>query len=211
GARYTWNTGDTTQTINVFQNSGYYSVVVDAGPNCVAEDSIYVEVSPLPSVVGISYVKTGNTYQFSPSGAQNTTRYLWIFGNVHQDTNRHVTYTYGASQQMEVMLVVFNDCGSDTSWLELPVNVAHTQSGEYQLDLYPNPAISEVNLSIQGGNARFHDVVIIDGLGQVLYRSEPGDYKEMRLDVNNFANGHYMLRATVSDGSVISKPFNIIR
>jgi len=184
---------------------------VDAGPNCVDEDSIYVEVSPLPSVVGISYVKTGNTYQFSPSGVKNTTRYLWIFGNVHQDTNRHVTYTYGSSQQMEVMLVVFNDCGSDTSWMELPVHIGHTTAGDYQLDLYPNPAIHEVNLSISGGDARIQEVVIIDGLGQILYRSESGDYKNLKLDVNNFANGHYMLRATISNGSVIAKPFQIIR
>src|ERR1043165_6186747 len=49
GAKYQWYlngnyTGDTTQKIAVFKGTGNYSVVVDAGPGCVATDTIQVQL-----------------------------------------------------------------------------------------------------------------------------------------------------------------------
>jgi hypothetical protein len=29
--------------------------------------------------------------------------------------------------------------------------------------------------------------------------------------VRSLANGHYMIRATATDGSIISRPFNVVR
>jgi len=70
GAKYTWYlngnpTGDTTQKINVFKGTGDYTVIVDAGPGCLAKDTVNMQIDPLPSVVGISYVKAGSSYTFS--------------------------------------------------------------------------------------------------------------------------------------------------
>src|SRR5690606_16591080 len=62
GAKYLWNTGDTSRVIEVKQG-GTYTVRVDAGPNCIGQDAIEVTIDPLPKANGISFVQNGNSYQ----------------------------------------------------------------------------------------------------------------------------------------------------
>jgi len=77
---YSWNTGDTTQTLFVV-NSGAYSVTVGNG-NCTASDTIAVSINPLPppplnsdtSICGGSIVIDADT--ISP--------YLWNTGDTTQ-------------------------------------------------------------------------------------------------------------------------------
>ncbi|RYE24697.1 MAG: right-handed parallel beta-helix repeat-containing protein, partial [Sphingobacteriales bacterium] len=116
GAHYLWNTGDTTQKINITNMSGDYSVLVDAGTNCQARDTINVHIDPLPSVVGISYLSMGgSTFQFAPSGQQDVNSYMWMFSDGAVDFNQNTTHTFAASADWIATLVVFNDCGTDTS------------------------------------------------------------------------------------------------
>ena len=58
GAKYLWNTGDTSRVIEVKQG-GKYSVRVDGGPNCIGTDDIQVTIDPLPKANGISFVQNG--------------------------------------------------------------------------------------------------------------------------------------------------------
>jgi parallel beta-helix repeat protein len=209
GAKYTWSTGDTSQQITVYNQSGNYWVSVDAGPNCQGTDTIKVDVSPLPSVIGISYLQNGNMFQFSPSGPQNVTSYLWIYSDGQKDTAKNSTHTFNGASGHSVMLVVFNDCGTDTSYLS-GVSVGDISNRDVTFRLYPNPAQTEVTLSV-GDKLDISEVTVINGLGQVVYRGgSETSISELTIDVSKFANGHYILRATV-DGVVISKPFDVVR
>jgi hypothetical protein len=211
GAKYLWSNGDTTQQITIYNKlqSGTYTVSVDAGPNCQGSDNISVVVNPLPSVLGISYVKNGNTYQFSPSGPIDVKSYLWLFSDNTTDTAKTATHTF-VVPEFEVRLIVFNDCGTDTAILALPTNIGGTAAGDIQFTVYPNPASDYVTLS-SNGDVKFSDVLIINAVGQVVYRGNAELKQKEEVNVSSFANGHYMIRATTAAGMTISKPFNVVR
>jgi hypothetical protein len=208
GAKYMWSTGDTTQTIAVYKGSGVYSVTVDAGPNCNGSDQVAVNLNPLPSVTGISFMRTGNTYNFSASGAQNVTSYLWIFSDGTTSTYPVVTKTFENS--MTVKLIIHNDCGNDTvNMVNWAVGVNNTVNESLEANVYPNPAKDVVTLSVKG--AIMKDVTVINALGEVVYRAEMGGAaKEANINVSSFASGRYIIRSTTTEG-IISKPFNVQR
>lgn len=207
GADYLWNTGDTTKTIEV-RNSGNYWVEVDGGPNCRDRDTIGVTISPLPTANGISYVKNGSTFFFSPSGAQNTSGYMWLFSDGSTSTQRTVSKSLN-SEDLYVRLVLFNSCGTDTVQLGWPLSVDNEIADNQSLTVYPNPAKQRVNVSVNG--TTLEEIQILNSVGSIVYRAEAekGTDKH-QIDLSNMANGHYMLRARTADG-IISKPFDIMK
>lgn len=210
GAKYAWSTGDTTQTLSVFGKPGKYFVTVNAGPNCIAADTITLNIKPLPNITGISYIGAGKTYTFNTAGAQNSSSYLWMFGDGTTSTQGTVTKTFDDGNVI-VRLIAFNECGSDTSVLiAWATNVTNTSMDGYNVSLYPNPASDNVTVSLEG-NVYLKDVIVLNSIGQVVYKqSVDGNTKSLQVDVARFANGHYMLRAVTTEGTV-SKPFNIVR
>src|SRR5690606_35314432 len=90
GAKYLWNTGDTSRVIEVKQG-GTYTVQVDAGPNCIGQDAIEVTIDPLPKANGISFVQNGNSYQFFPSGPVGASGFLWLFSDGSSSTQNNPT------------------------------------------------------------------------------------------------------------------------
>jgi hypothetical protein len=210
GATYTWNTGATTQQISLANQSGKYWVKVDAGPNCQATDTIVVDVSPMPSVTGISNLRNGNTYNFSPAGAANVSSYLWLLPNNNTMTTKDIQYTHINGGPFTVKLVVINDCGTDTVEMIMPLDVANTVKNDVAFTLYPNPARTEVTL-VMDGNETFGNATVINNVGEVVYRSNEEKVNKLTIDVRNLPTGHYILRANATSGAVISKPFEVIR
>ncbi len=206
GAKYLWSTGDTTKSIEV-RNSGTYWVEVDGGPNCTDRDQIEVTISPLPSANGISYVKNGNTYFFSPSGPINTTGYMWLFSDGSTSTQKNVSKTLN-SEDLYVRLVLFNNCGTDTVQLGWKLGVEEAVNAE-SVSLYPNPAKNQVTVSVTG--TALEEVEVVNGLGSVVYRSQVESGKSShRVDLSNLSNGHYMLRARTTEG-MFTRPFDVMK
>ncbi len=206
GAKYLWSTGDTTKSIEV-RNSGTYWVEVDGGPNCTDRDQIEVTISPLPSANGISYVKNGNTYFFSPSGPINTTGYMWLFSDGSTSTQKNVSKTLN-SEDLYVRLVLFNNCGTDTVQLGWKLGVEEAVNAE-SVSLYPNPAKNQVTVSVTG--TALEEVEVVNGLGSVVYRSQVESGKSShRVDLSNLSNGHYMLRARTTEG-MLTRPFDVMK
>lgn len=205
GARYLWNTGDTSRIIEV-KKDGQYWVEVDGGPNCQGTDTINVTIDKLPQANGISFVQNGNSYQFYPSGAVGAKGFLWIFSDGTTTTqNTPVKVING---EVYVRLVMFNQCGSDTVQLGWPLGVQAVADAN-NISVYPNPAKDQVNISAEG--LTLQAVEVLNSMGSVVYRSslEKGAAKHT-INVSSFANGYYMLRATTETGT-ITKQFNILR
>jgi hypothetical protein len=208
GANYTWNTGATSQQITAI-TSGKYWVTVDAGAGCVGTDTIQVTVNPLPSVSGISYNRSGNTFNFSASGIQNVISYLWIFNDGVTSTSPTPSHTFTIAPT-DVKLIVTNDCGNDTIALNFTTDVEDINKEVIDLNLYPNPANDKVTLQIEGTFV-LENIVVVNQLGQVVMKEElSGGLKTKTLDVSNLPVGYYILRAGTSGGQ-IAKPFNIVR
>jgi hypothetical protein len=206
GAKYTWSTGDTTQTIEVYKGSGVYTVTVDAGPNCIGSDQIAVALDPLPTATGISYLRNGNMYYFSPSGDKNATTYLWLFGD--GTTSNYKTVNKAIDGSMLVKLVIGNTCGNDTiTMAHWATGVSNTVNEALEADVYPNPAKEKVTLAVKG--AMLKDVTILNVLGEVVYRTElDGKQAEHSINISALAAGRYIIRANTTEGA-INKPFNV--
>ena len=212
GAHYLWSTGDTTKTITIYDRSGDYSVVVDGGINCKDADTINVQIDPLPSVVGISYIRMNtSTFQFSPSGPQDVNNYTWIFGDGTVDFTMSPTHTYAANDPWEVTLVVANDCGFDTSQLDLrSLSVTDVNDISSHLILYPNPAKDLLNIKTDV-DAVIERITIVNNIGQVVYAAENTKGKAKTIDIGNLSAGNYILKAYMSNGKLAVKKFNILK
>lgn len=72
---YLWNTGATTQTLNV-NTTGTYGVVVMNADSCIDSDSVFVTVNitPTVSIVGDTAICPGESTTLTASGG---TTYLW--------------------------------------------------------------------------------------------------------------------------------------
>ncbi|MCB9063752.1 MAG: T9SS type A sorting domain-containing protein [Chitinophagales bacterium] len=205
GAKYLWSTGATTRTIDVKQ-AGDYWVAVDGGPNCQDVDTISVHIDLLPKANGISYVKNGNTYYFSPSGPIGAQGYLWLFSDGTTSTKQSVTKVIDGD--LFVKLVMFNACGSDTVQLGWPLSVEQVAT-EDQVSVYPNPAKDRVTISVTG--AVLEEVEILNSVGAVIYKGQADKGQVAHeINVSSYANGHYLIRAK-TDGGTISKGFDIMK
>ncbi|MCB0700387.1 MAG: right-handed parallel beta-helix repeat-containing protein, partial [Chitinophagaceae bacterium] len=205
GAKYLWSTGATTRTIEVKQ-AGDYWVAVDGGPNCQDVDTISVHIDLLPKANGISYVKNGNTYYFSPSGPVGATGFMWLFSD--GTTSNQTNVTKVIQGDLFVKLVMFNACGSDTVQLGWPLSVEQVAT-EDQVSVYPNPAKDRVTISVTG--AVLEEVEILNSVGAVIYKGQADKGQVAHeINVSSYANGHYLIRAK-TDGGTISKGFDILK
>lgn len=206
GAKYQWNTGETTQTIEV-RNAGTYWVKVDAGPNCAASDSIIVNIDPLPSANGISFVNSGSTYHFSVAAPVDVHSYLWLFSDGTTSTQQAPTKTI-TGQSLYVRVVLVNACGTDTLQLGYPLDVKNIDGGQ-NLAVFPNPANENVTIRINGG-ARINEIVIVNTLGAVVNHLKDLDAAESKINVSSLPSGQYVIRVATTDG-VVTKPFTVAR
>ena len=184
-------------------------VEVNAGPGCVASDTVQVNIAPLPKVVGISYTRNGNTFFFNAGGATNVDSYFWLFSDGTSSTDVSPTHTFSGDMTY-VKLIVMNACGTDTIELKLPLSVDNVTKGNIALNLYPNPASEKITIAAEGAYS-ITDITIVNQVGQVLHKEElSGNAKTQVVDVSRLPVGHYILRAGTTGGN-ISKPFIIAR
>lgn len=209
-AKYVWSTGDTTKTIALTDEGGTIWVNVILGASCIATDTVHLDISPLPKVSGMSYIKeNGYTYFFEAAGARYVDKFLWIFSDNTTDTGVTVTHVFPVGQHHSARLVISNNCGKDSVELQLPLSVGNQNINTENIALYPNPASDKIMLD--AGSQQIEEVMIINNLGAVVYRSQFGDKAaERQIDVHALANGQYYMRIKV-EGVTLSKPFHIAR
>ena len=114
---YSWNTGSTAATLNIY-NGGTFTVNVSDTNGCSATASVNVVAHPLPtvSISGNTYLCLGESSQLTASGG-NT--YAWSTGtNTPSITVNHggtytvtATNTYGCSNTASVTVVSLENLG----------------------------------------------------------------------------------------------------
>ncbi|HET6993244.1 MAG TPA: gliding motility-associated C-terminal domain-containing protein, partial [Bacteroidia bacterium] len=117
---YLWNTGSTTQNINV--NSPGQYIVNATTDNCVFTDTINVSVTPVPQVnLGPDTILCGlNSIELFASGTPQTT-YLWNTGSINPTILADSTGTYS------VMVSLLNCSSNDSIHVTVlrPVNLGN--------------------------------------------------------------------------------------
>ena len=209
GSSFLWNTGDTTQTIQV-DSTALYTVTVTTACSMSSVARVRVWVVDTPKADSIAYTVSADDYTFSAAGELDVGDYHWDFGDNTTSTDASPTHTYDSSGTYEVTLVISNDCGTDT--LKTTINhvlvgidnkVAHSA----ELFLYPNPVREVLNLRTNGEVA-MESIVVYNILGQNVYEVEVSESIH-QLNVAHFNAGIYTMKVRFKDGSTTVRKFEV--
>lgn len=158
GEMYLWNTGDTTQTIQIY-SAGIYTATVTNSFGCSTTDDINVFIAPSPEAE-FAYLSNGLTVNFENLSSLGSN--FWDFGDGATSTLRSPIHTYSDTGVYTVQLIIvdiLNNCGSDTFFLSVHVTQMidgiDRQAFEGQVKVFPNPIQEFVEI-------RFLDVSIGD-------------------------------------------------
>ncbi len=108
------------------------------------------------------------------------------------------------------------NCASGTSdWAVSSFNARlAANSGwtfEDDIKLYPNPARHLVNIDIEQFPGQLTSLQVLNGTGQLLQKVKLKEVSTYSLDVSDYTNGIYFVRAVNDVGEVVTKKFVILK
>lgn len=218
GYSYSWNTGATTQTINV-SDSGTYSVTVTTPYNCVNTEDKHVAFYPGPRVEGFNFIplfyEELGKVKFSPLNPTDVVSYEWNFGDGSAlSTQMSPLHVYAASGDYTVTLKVYNGCSTYTISLpihvDLPTGIVTLGKDVADVLIYPNPSKDLISINNKSDEVKMQDVMVFNTLGALVYRHKADNAKQHQFSVSNFASGMYSVRIVTDKGFIIRK-FQVIK
>ncbi len=195
GFLYLWNTGATTQTINV-DVSGNYSVTVNVPVyGCPVTDDVNLVIISQPTA-SFLWTSTGTTGYFFDASPQATS-WSWTFGDGGTSSDRDPVHVYSAPGIYDVTLVASNECGSTT--FSLQVEVVASGIDEVlgsAVNLFPNPAQDWVQINGTYSGDGELEWLLYDASGRLLKvgseNLSPGSWN-FTIDLSTIAEGAYLL------------------
>lgn len=220
GAKYLWNTGDTTQSILV-QATGNYSVMVTQN-SCSASDTIQVNFNALPNANFTSQITPGLLVLFEAIQKTDLT-YLWDFGDPNSASNSSTSFNpvheFTAPGiyyiKLDVTDVNTGCVNSNLDTLEvLPIGINSASINQsLNLTISPNPFSKNADISytlVEPAASVTMDV--IDELGRIVVTLMNGVPQQAGNHKVNFQNeaglntsGIYFLRLHADGKTTIIK------
>jgi hypothetical protein len=201
---YYWNTGQTTETINV-TSSNTYSVVVTNDLGCSKSDTINVTMQgALPSIDGVTVDNNGMyTFQFTPVNPQNVIGYEWNFGdNSAIDLSPTPVHTFPGEGVYTVSVKLISSCGwiIDTLSSQI-VGINELNINKEDLLVFPNPSSGMVTIKNKAGLA-MKQISVYNVVGQLIYNKAAGNAQQHTLQLDGVASGIYTIKIMTDKGNV---------
>lgn len=217
GADYLWNTGATTQTIDVDQ-AGSYNVEVTNQYGCVANDSKDVAVYDQISIGGFNFIPRfdieAGRVDFSPIDPVEVTDYQWDFGDGNTSTLETPSHIYANNGTYTVTLRVSNDCGTqDTALIinvDLLVGVKNAETADLDINVFPVPAKSYVTIESKDAGITLHKATVVNAIGQVVPVNYQKGNNNLHLNLQQMVPGNYIIIIETSKGKAYRR-FNILK
>lgn len=212
GIEYFWNTGATTQVIEV-NNSGQYNVFVTNEEGCVSLDTVEVIMDgELPSVQGIAIDNNGAfTFTFTAVNPQNVIGYEWDFGDGSPlSFADSATHTYAETGNYFVTVTLSSTCGfytDSTSTHIVGINQINVDNDA--LTVYPNPANDYATVISRGG-LKLEQVAVYNVLGQMIQTVKSDSSEQHKLSLSGLASGVYTLQVQTDKG-IVTRKLEIIK
>lgn len=190
-SQYLWNTGDSlSQVIYSFQSTSTLNLTGSNGI-CSQQISIPVVVNPSPTInmdANTYSINTGGGVQFFSAGSVASS-YLWDFGDGNTSFMGNPYHIFNFSGAYYVTLTgIEGDCEVTDSLLVYVGVVGVNENSSLKTLVYPNPVNDIVNIE---SNFPITEVVIYNGVGQVVYSEKTAVIKE--LDVSSLSAGYYYM------------------
>jgi len=195
---YNWSTGSTNSSIQV-NTPGTYTVTVTDDYGCTGFDVVNIDFIENP-VAGFTYAVTSMTVHFTDT-SKGATTYKWDFngdGIIESTAAGNVTYTYPVPGQYHVILIVSNECGSDTISHLIYVTSGVEQNEFFSIcRIFPNPSSGLFTLRIDNKDIAKCEVEFYDVYGNCLYSeiiNKQSPKIEKQFDFSTFSKGVYLLK-----------------
>lgn len=208
-ASYIWDNGNTSR-YRFVDSPGTYHVSVTGGLGCIKHDSVLVDFGKYP-IAEFNYARSNG--QFSVS-FQNTSKhgstFLWDFGNGFTSTARDPVHVFQQPNAMYVvMLIVVNNCGSDTIMQSISTYpVGGLQKEDYIIEVFPNPMVDELTIRVFLPEVQQTlSLSLVDALGRPVHIKAVGNVSqfEEQIPATHLPSGLYILRLDL-DGQVLVRP-----
>lgn len=210
GMEYLWNTGATTQTLEVTADGSYSVTVTVPDYGCATSDEVSLVIINQP-VASFLWTSSGNTAYFFDA-SPGSTDWSWDFGDGATATERDPVHEFAGPGTYEVTLTATNECGST----EITIQVSIVPSGleepalADQLQLFPNPTAGQ--LLVQGVQAPASTLTwsLYDASGRLLSQGldniQPGSWT-LQLDLSSLSEGAYLLELQSGNQQVMRRVF----
>ena len=207
GISYMWNTGETTQIIEI-DAPGTYNVFVTNNLGCVKADTIRVNMAgEAPTISGINISNNGvNTFHFTAVNPQNVIGYEWDFGDGSPHSYQAApTHTYPGTGNYVVVLKLSSSCGflNDTTSAHI-VGINPVAVSNDELLVYPNPSSATATI-LNKGALKMEKVEIYTTLGQVVYTAKADSKDKHTMQLGGLAAGIYTIQVYTDKGTVARK------
>jgi alpha-tubulin suppressor-like RCC1 family protein/PKD repeat protein len=200
GNSYLWNTGDTTSQISYTASvSDTLLVSVTDTNNCTSAESISILVEPLP-VSSFQYTLSNDTFYFA-NNSLNYDNLSWSFGDGNYSSDENPFHQYLLNGQYDVLLIVYNNCGSDTFSLTINVTTLNAEilnsHASGKVHLFPNPTSG--NFTILSADLIIQELQLFNISGKLVWKKVINS-NQYKTAVNNLPAGTYLARIIHSEG-----------
>lgn len=213
GYSFSWNNGDTTQSIWA-SDSGSYSVIVTSPFGCATNDQKHISYLPSPYVEGFNFIplfyENLGRVKFSPLNPQNTTSYEWNFGDGSAvSTSMNPEHTFDSSGTYIVTIKVINGCGSYSTSLPIHVDLTATSVATFSalkdFQIFPNPARDVVNIYNMNVGNDMEQIEVFSILGRRVASIKADGQKQLQLQTQGWGNGMYTIAIYTQKGVAVRK------
>ena len=214
-ASYTWNTGETTETIHV-GNSGDYSVQVTDGSGCASNFSLPVSIvfhttpSPLSGIDGSDSVLGGSSSNiFSVDDPGNIT-FEWVYDGTGATLNAiqnvvSIDFAAGATSGT-LSVTIGNTCGKiKGATLPIAVESVVTGSGDEfsrRISIFPNPSKGKLRIDVPVHWGKYN-ITIRDLVGRAIYHRSGNESSDIELA--NPRAGVYLVVIERNNEAIVKK------
>lgn len=198
---FDWNfggpstTNDTSDVTLIFQ-SDWYVVTVTDDFGFSDTDSVLVNTVP-PIFADFDWELTGNGFQVAFADSSNDgNSYLWRFGTGDSSIFQNPFFLYPQPGEYEVMLIVTNECASDTAIQTVFINNDGIDTWPFEpISVQPNPFTNSTQVLFpMAGN---WSLTLVDLRGKTVYEGTVSG-SSATIDRGSLSDGIYYLE--VSDG-----------
>ncbi|MCF8370980.1 MAG: T9SS type A sorting domain-containing protein [Bacteroidales bacterium] len=170
---YLWSNGNISSTVAI-DSLGLLTVTITDDNGCVSIDSVLVTEQPEVSSA-FNFFEAFNHVNFI-NQSQDAYYYFWDFGDgspISTEANPEHDYpVLNQNMWYTATLVSANQCGSDTSTLQIFTFDIEEMDGEFPIQIYPNPNKGNFYLSGRLESKDDLNLHIYNSTGQEIYQKE---------------------------------------
>ena len=216
---YMWNfpggnpsTSTEASPVITYTEAGKFSaelLVSNEAGNALIEKLNIVDAKSRPRS-NFSYENTGLVYSFSNLTDGAVDSYLWRFDDGSGSEEENPVHEFAETGIYTVSLIATNECGRDTTTIDVPVGVNSTKEPTWapSINIFPNPNTGSFTIFGQGIESNKLTVEVFDLAGKRLYLQNfnlNSDQINTSIAPENLAAGLYVIKLSDQTSSTHKK------